>query len=119
MDARRYAEHGAQQRRQIRDAREARLAELRQRLWRFLEGHPCADCGERDPVVLEFHHTLHKDMDLNRLVAGAYSWPRLEEELALGIILCANCHRRREARARGYWRERFRAARLELTDKAD
>jgi hypothetical protein len=69
--------------------------------------------------VLEFHHTGGKLMDVNRLLAGGYSWPRMLEELSLGVILCANCHRRREARARGFWRERYRLGRLELSPGTD
>src|SRR5205807_7072951 len=58
----------------------------------------CVDCGERDPVVLDFHHLHGKTFNINR--AYQCSIKRILEELAKCVLLCANCHRRREYRKR-------------------
>lgn len=68
----------------------------------------CRDCGERDPVVLDFHHLnpAEKHPSLSKSNSGrgrAYginrlSWPDLRLEVEKCVVLCANCHRREEHR---------------------
>ena len=65
--------------------------------------HPCADCGETDPLVLEFDHVGEKDFNI---AAGFlhYRWQRVLDEIARCEVVCANCHRRRTARRGGFLR---------------
>ncbi len=54
----------------------------------------CVDCGESDPLVLDFDHVRgKKKFSLGR----AYEHGRLQvlDELAKCEIRCANCHRRK------------------------
>lgn len=78
------------------------LAENAPRLRRYLETHPCADCGETDPVVLEFDHLRDKRADVTRMLWNGVRWAEIELEIAKCEIRCANCHRRRTARQRGF-----------------
>lgn len=59
----------------------------------YLESHPCADCGESDPIVLQFDHvrgTKVKNVtSMTNSKAGA--WRELEK----CDVVCANCHVRR------------------------
>jgi 5-methylcytosine-specific restriction endonuclease McrA len=74
---------------------------------RHLESHPCVDCGEHDPVVLQFHHVRGKKRDnVGSLVADSYEWHVVENEIAKCVVLCANCHTRRTALSRGHYRAR-------------
>jgi hypothetical protein len=70
----------------------------------YLASHPCTDCGEHDPVVLEFDHLDRKDASLSQLKADGWSTKRLEREIALCEVVCVNCHRRRTARRGKSWR---------------
>lgn len=63
----------------------------------YLKHHPCVDCDEADPIVLEFHHLRDKTCEISNL-RMTYSIARIKKEIAKCIVLCANCHRRRTYR---------------------
>jgi 5-methylcytosine-specific restriction endonuclease McrA len=69
-------------------------------LLEYFKSHPCSDCGETDPVVLEFDHLRDKEFDI---ASGIHyrAWERVLAEIAKCELVCANCHRRRTARRRG------------------
>ncbi len=61
----------------------------------FLSSHPCVDCGEADPVVLDFDHVRGEKLaDVARLIAGGYEWAKVKSEIEKCEVRCANCHRR-------------------------
>ena len=66
----------------------------------FFKTHPCLDCGEADPVVLEFDHLGDKAFNISSGL-HARSWEAVLAEMKKCEIVCANCHRRRTARRRG------------------
>jgi hypothetical protein len=68
----------------------------------------CVDCGESDPVVLDFDHVGEKAQNVSRLTSQEVSRERISREIAQCEIRCANCHRRKTA-ARGE-HFRFRSA---------
>ena len=65
----------------------------------MLADRACADCGVRDPRVLEFDHQDHvgKVECVTLLAQRGAAWTRIEAEIAKCDIRCANCHRRRTA----------------------
>lgn len=69
----------------------------RQRFLEYLLTHPCVDCGEADPIVLECDHREMEDksFDMSTALRQGYSWPKMEAELAKCDVRCANCHKRR------------------------
>ena len=79
---------------------------LREYLWNYLLTHPCEQCGEKDPVVLEFHHMYGKDMAISEMITRITRIEKLEEELKKCMVLCSNCHRRLTAKERGWFRGR-------------
>ena len=58
--------------------------------------HPCADCGEADPLVLEFDHLGDKLFTIGGNLRDR-NWQSLLDEIAKCEVVCANCHRRRTA----------------------
>ena len=70
----------------------------------YLLGHPCVDCGETDPVVLDFDHRepARKRTEVS-VLAARKPWPTVLAEIAKCDVRCACCHRRRTASQFG-WR---------------
>lgn len=88
--------------RQSGDAKRRRRDEARRFVLEYLTAHPCVDCGESDPVVLEFDHLGEKRGHVGTLVVEALGVKALREELSVCDVVCVNCHRRRTAE-RGGW----------------
>lgn len=77
-----------------------RQKDNRLKLIEYLKEHPCVDCKESDPVVLEFDHDKgKKEANVGSLIQNA-SWERVLIEIAKCSVRCANCHRRRTAKQR-------------------
>ena len=105
-------EHYAANRQRYID--QAQLVKQRVRLERtvlllaFFRTHPCLDCGETDPVVLEFDHIGEKRFNVGEALLSRI-WQAVVEEIEQCEVVCANCHRRRTARRR-------RSVRVQLTE---
>jgi len=63
----------------------------------YLASHPCIDCGENDPIVLEFDHRdpSQKKYNISERRRPVFSINTLKSEIEKCDIRCANCHRRR------------------------
>ncbi len=63
----------------------------------YLATHHCVDCGESDPVVLEFDHdrTKPKAFNIGEAPAKGISIKTLSSEIEKCEVRCANCHRRK------------------------
>lgn len=70
----------------------------------FFRSNPCSDCGETDPVVLEFdHYRDDKSFNIGAELRNR-NWQSILDEIAKCDVVCANCHRRRTGRRRGFVR---------------
>lgn len=74
--------------------RDALIAERTAFVVEYFRRHPCADCGETDPIILEFDHLGRKEFTI---AAGirVRNWESVLDEIAKCDVVCANCHRRR------------------------
>lgn len=72
----------------------------------YLKEHPCLDCGEKDPIVLEFDHVRgNKTANVSVMMNGKFSIDNLSMEIAKCDVRCANCHRRRTALNQGWYKD--------------
>lgn len=69
----------------------------------YLSQHPCVDCNESDPIVLQFDHVRGtKKGDVSSMFTGSRSMKEVKEEIDKCEVRCANCHCRRTAKQFGY-----------------
>ena len=86
-----------------RRQRKRRYEKNRKLVYEYLLEHPCYDCGEKDPIVLEFDHVRDtKKSQVAKLIGG--STTGLFKEISKCEVRCANCHRRRHAKERGHYK---------------
>ena len=94
---RHYYNSKPQYRQKRKKAVKARLKKIHEFVCRYLEAHPCIDCGENDPVVLEFDHVRGVKRDtISKL--KTISIDAVAREIQKCVVRCANCHRRRTAK---------------------
>jgi hypothetical protein len=78
----------------------------REFVYEYLLTHPCSECGEKDPAVLEFHHVGEKYWEVGRMIAQGYGTEAIAAEISQCVVLCANCHRRLTAKGQGWFKGR-------------
>lgn len=62
----------------------------------YKQTHCCKDCGESNPVVLQFHHYRgEKYKDLAWMVQRGLGLNTIKKEISKCVLLCANCHIKR------------------------
>jgi hypothetical protein len=99
-----FRRRGDAHRRQVEASRRRRVAAAREFMAGYLRTHHCVDCGEPDPRVLDFDHVGAKHELVSALVARGAPQARIESEIAVCEVRCANCHRRVTARRAGWSR---------------
>jgi hypothetical protein len=98
-----FQARGDLHRRQSNAAKQARTRVLHAHVVWYLLAHPCVDCGEDDPVVLEFDHVGEKTAGISALITACVTVDVLDREIEQCEVVCVNCHRRRTAQ-RARWR---------------
>jgi len=60
----------------------------------------CIECGETDPVVLDFHHLGDKSFTIGSSISISRGRQKTLSEIKKCVVLCSNCHRRLHARGK-------------------
>ena len=69
------------------------LIRVRRLVWEYLQEHPCVDCGNADPRVMEFDHVRGvKKYNVSEMQNQRHTVKALMEEIAKCDVRCANCH---------------------------
>lgn len=78
-------------------------ASKRIKMYEYLVDKKCVDCGENDPLVLDFDHKdkSKKERGVAEMLRKN-SWENILKEIEKCEIRCSNCHRRRTAKQLGY-----------------
>jgi hypothetical protein len=83
--------------------RRARTQAIREMLNAYLREHPCVECGETDPLMLDFDHVCGvKRAAVSQMVSSGYSWEAITLEIAKCEVRCVRCHRRKTAAQFGW-----------------
>jgi hypothetical protein len=101
-----YARHRQEYIVRIRKKNAAERRCNREQLVAYLRGHPCIDCGETDPVVLQFDHDDRtiKSCNVGDLLRSRVPWARILTEIEKCSVRCANDHQRRTAEQFGWYK---------------
>jgi hypothetical protein len=82
----------------------ARRERAKRYVFDFLRHNPCRDCGETDPVVLEFDHLDWKRRCVSEWAHDGAPIAQIDDEIARCDVVCCNCHRRRTLLRLGFSR---------------
>lgn len=85
----------------------SKLARDRTRTYIYdhLKTHPCVDCGETDPIILEFDHVGEagtKEFNISDAARAGYGIAKIKKEIAKCEVRCANCHRKKTYERSGW-----------------
>ena len=100
---RHYAKHRAKVVAKAKEYSKAARNRIRAYINGHLKAHPCVDCGETDPIILEFDHISgDKNFNISDATRCGYGIDKIKAEIAKCEVRCANCHRKKTYE-RGGW----------------
>jgi len=102
-----YSQNQPVQAERVKKNRDKFTEEFKRVVWEILSKTPCMDCGETNPLVLEFDHRDPSDKKFT--IAESKSGRKigmsgLQGELDKCDVVCSNCHRIRTQKFFGSWR---------------
>lgn len=84
----------------------AQRTEYQKKILSILKTSGCIDCGESNPIVLDFDHVKGIKLGgISRMALDHKPWHVIEQEIAKCEVRCANCHRIKTAKERNYYRD--------------
>lgn len=91
-----YNTNKAEHLKTIRAQKKEQIKKSRAYVLEYLSRHVCVDCGNDDPLVLEFDHVRgSKSNNVSNMIANGTGLKKLQVEIDKCEIRCANCHRHR------------------------
>lgn len=104
-----YYKNNPSRKNQIRASNKIRKNKIRDNILNYLNQHGCVDCGEDDPIVLDFDHHSDKIDNVSTMIRDCKSWEVILNEIQKCDVRCANCHRRKTAKDFGWWQTKHAA----------
>lgn len=104
-DSKKYYEQNQDaQKKRVKLVNKISRRKVREYIWNYLLTHPCASCGETDPVVLEFDHVGAKKDCVSTMIRNRVSISKIELEIQNCQVLCANCHKKKTAKDQNWYK---------------
>jgi len=98
-----YERNKARHVKNVARRRRAVETEIIKRILQYLRSHPCVDCGETNPVLLEFDHVRGRKLNvICKLIRRGFAWDKIEAEIAKCDVRCCRCHRLKTAKQFDY-----------------
>lgn len=78
-------------------------------IYNYLKNHPCIDCGETNPILLEFDHKNPntKSFGVGQAIKSRISISKIEKEIEKCDVRCVRCHRLKTAKEGNHYCYRF------------
>ena len=100
---RHYAKHRESVIAKSKESSKVARVRIRTHINTHLKTNPCVDCGETDPIILEFDHvTGDKQFNIANAARDGFGMERLKTEIAKCEVRCANCHRKKTYERSGW-----------------
>jgi hypothetical protein len=96
--------HYSENSNKVYDAVKTRRQAITDKIWAYKSQSQCIECGESNPVMLEFDHLGDKDFNIATAAARGMSWSRIKAEIDKCEVVCANHHRVRTHMRAGWVR---------------
>ena len=89
----RYLEKKSSYKASSRENSKRYISRNREFVYQYLLKHPCVDCGEQNPILLDFDHLRDKRCNVSKLVYSSCSLDTIKREIIKCVVRCTNCHR--------------------------
>jgi len=88
----------------INERKRKRKIERIEYIYNYLLENPCVDCGENNPIVLEFDHkdNVEKIGNLCDMISEGVDLVKIKNEINKCDVRCANCHRIRTSKQQNW-----------------
>lgn len=101
-----YKNNKEQHKKTAGKSRDKYRLEIRSLILNYFVTHPCIDCGERNPLVLDFDHVRgQKKFALSQAARLGYNKDRVLKEIEKCEVRCANCHRLKTAKDQEWYKD--------------
>lgn len=82
-----------------------KMQEGRQYLYNYLLEHQCVDCGNNNPIVLEFDHINPATKLYNVSDMKGSTIEKINLEISKCEVVCSNCHKIRTAKMQNWYKD--------------
>jgi len=72
-------------------------------IFEYLGKNPCVDCGENNPILLDFDHIRDKIRPVSVMVSWGCGIKKIEKEIEKCEVRCVKCHRFKTAEEQGWY----------------